>query len=46
MGRGLSIVAKRGVVFMIFDLLRGVFFGESFRVGRGDAVNAQGRAGP
>jgi len=41
MGRGLSIVANLVLVFKIFGFLGVVFFGGSFRVGRGSVVDAQ-----
>jgi len=44
MGRGSSIVANGVLVFMFIGFLGGVFFGGSFRVGRGSAGDAQERA--
>ena len=44
MGRGSSIVANRVLVFIVIGFLGGMFFGGSFRVGRGSVVDAQERA--
>jgi hypothetical protein len=41
--RGLSIVANGVLVFKVICFLGVVFFGGSFRVGRGSGVNAQER---